>query len=73
MSTTIYYPENFQLYILVRLDNAMMDDLNSHSLLNKGLPTLHSIFEALNLSPRYLNGLLKALTIKVRNDRYMKY
>ena len=36
--------------------------LDSHGLIQKGLPTDQSIAEALNVSPNYLSGVLKTLT-----------
>jgi len=40
----------------------LADYFNSEDLVNRGLPSVQSIAEALNMSPNYLSGLLKALT-----------
>jgi len=48
--------------ILNRLEEILTDYFNSDDLLKKGLPTVHYIADALNISPNYLSGLLKALT-----------
>jgi AraC-like DNA-binding protein len=48
--------------ILNRLEELLADYFNSDDLVNKGLPTVQSIAEALNVSPNYLSGLLKVLT-----------
>ncbi len=48
--------------ILDRLEKLLADYFNSDDLVNKGLPTVQSIAEALNVSPNYLSGLLKVLT-----------
>jgi len=48
--------------ILDRLEELLTEKFNSDNLGNKGLPTVHDISEALNISPGYLSGLLKALT-----------
>jgi len=48
--------------ILNRLEEILADYFNSDDLVEKGLPTVQSIAEALNVSPNYLSGLLKALT-----------
>lgn len=48
--------------ILARLDGIFMKYFNNDAFVKKGLPTVQSIAEALNLSPGYLSGLLKALT-----------
>jgi AraC family transcriptional activator of pobA len=48
--------------ILNRLEELLADYFNSDDLVNKGLPTVQSIADALNVSPNYLSGLLKVLT-----------
>jgi AraC family transcriptional regulator, transcriptional activator of pobA len=48
--------------ILDRLEEILADYFNSHDLVDKGLPTVQSISEILNVSPSYLSSLLKALT-----------
>lgn len=48
--------------ILNRLEELLLDHFGSRDLVNKGLPTVNGIAEKLNLSPNYLNGVLKALT-----------
>lgn len=48
--------------ILNRLEELLADYFNSDDLVNRGLPTVQSIAEALNVSPNYLSGLLKVLT-----------
>jgi len=48
--------------ILDRLEEILTEYFNSDNLTNKGLPTVQFIAEALNVSPGYLSGLLKALT-----------
>jgi len=48
--------------ILNRLEELLADYFNSDDLVNKGLPTVQSIADALNMSPNYLSGLLKVLT-----------
>ncbi|RYE12508.1 MAG: AraC family transcriptional regulator, partial [Sphingobacteriaceae bacterium] len=48
--------------ILDRLENLVNNYFNSTDLINKGLPTVGFIAEALNLSPKYLSSLLKMLT-----------
>lgn len=47
--------------ILNRLEE-ILTDYFSDDLMEKGLPTVQSIAEALNVSPNYLSGLLKVLT-----------
>jgi AraC-like DNA-binding protein len=44
------------------LNKLLLDYFNSDDLAIKGLPTVQFISEALNVSPGYLRGLLKALT-----------
>jgi AraC-like DNA-binding protein len=48
--------------ILNRLENLLSDYFDSGDLIEKGLPTVQSIAEGLNVSPNYLSGLLKVLT-----------
>lgn len=48
--------------ILNRLEDILTDYFNSDDLVEKGLPTVQSIAEALSVSPNYLSGLLKVLT-----------
>lgn len=48
--------------VLDKLNKLLLDYFNSHDLAIKGLPTVQFISEALNVSPGYLRGLLKALT-----------
>ncbi|MBC3541641.1 helix-turn-helix domain-containing protein [Rufibacter sediminis] len=48
--------------ILDRLEKTLSDYFNSDALEKQGLPTVHSIAEALNVSPTYLSSLLKVLT-----------
>jgi AraC-like DNA-binding protein len=48
--------------ILNRLEEILAAYFRSDTLAKKGLPTVQYIAEALNISPTYLSGLLKALT-----------
>ena len=48
--------------ILNRLEDMLTAYFNSDDLVNKGLPTVQYIAEALNVSPNYLSGILKVLT-----------
>jgi AraC family transcriptional regulator, transcriptional activator of pobA len=48
--------------ILNRLEELLAEYFNSEDLVNRGLPSVQSIAEALNMSPNYLSGLLKVLT-----------
>lgn len=48
--------------VLERLESLLTDYFNSDDLVNKGLPTVESISNNLNISPTYLRGLLKTLT-----------
>ena len=48
--------------ILDRLEDLLTNYFNSTDLVEKGLPTVHYIAEALSVSPNYLSGLLKVLT-----------
>ena len=54
--------EKLNHQILDRLENLVSDYFNSNNLINKGLPTVQHIAEALNLSPKYLSSLLRILT-----------
>ena len=48
--------------ILNRLEEILAEYFNRDDLVEKGLPTVQFVAEALNLSPNYLSGLLKTLT-----------
>ncbi len=48
--------------ILNHLEELLIDYFNNKNLVNVGLPTVKFIAETLNLSPNYLNGVLKSLT-----------
>ena len=48
--------------VLDRLEEILTNYFNSDDLVNKGLPTVQHIAEALNVSPNYLSDLLKVLT-----------
>lgn len=48
--------------ILTQLETLLNDYFNSEDLIDKGLPTVQFIANALNVSPNYLSGLLKSLT-----------
>ena len=48
--------------ILERLDNLLTGYFNSGDLISKGLPTVQSVAEKLNVSPSYLGNLLRVLT-----------
>jgi len=48
--------------ILDRLENLLTNYFNSDDLVEKRLPTVQYIAEALSVSPNYLSGLLKVLT-----------
>jgi len=48
--------------ILDRLETILAAYFDSEDLMEKGLPTVQYIAEALNLSPNYLSGMLKVLT-----------
>ena len=50
--------------ILNRLEDLLAPYFNSDDLLTKGLPTVQYIAQSLNVSPKYLSSLLKALTGK---------
>lgn len=49
-------------HILERLEKLLAEYFNSDDLISKGLPTVQYIAESLNVSPKYLSGLLKVLT-----------
>jgi len=44
------------------MEELITEYFNSDDLVNKGLPTVQHIAEALNVSPNYLSDLLKVLT-----------
>lgn len=48
--------------ILARLEELLGKHFDSEVLSEQGLPTVHQIAQALNVSPNYLSGLLKVLT-----------
>ncbi|HEY9047766.1 MAG TPA: helix-turn-helix transcriptional regulator [Ohtaekwangia sp.] len=48
--------------VLDRLEAILTDYFNSDALITKGLPTVQSIADTLNISPDYLSSLLKVLT-----------
>ncbi len=48
--------------ILNQLEDVLINYFNDKNLVNKGLPTVKFIADALNISPNYLNGVLKSLT-----------
>ncbi len=48
--------------ILERLEDLLTRYFDNEELLSKGLPTVQHIAETLNVSPKYLSGLLKVLT-----------
>ncbi len=48
--------------ILERLEKLLTDYFNSDNLISKGLPTVQSVAEKLNVSPSYLGNLLRVLT-----------
>jgi AraC-like DNA-binding protein len=48
--------------VLDQLDKLLANYFNNENLVEKGLPTVQSISEALNLSPSYLRNLLNVLT-----------
>ena len=48
--------------ILDHMEELITEYFNSDDLVNKGLPTVQHIAEALNVSPNYLSDLLKVLT-----------
>jgi len=48
--------------ILSRLEDILTEYFSGDDLMEKGLPSVQRIAEALNVSPSYLSGLLKVLT-----------
>lgn len=48
--------------ILDRLEKLLADYFKQEDLITKGLPKVQDIADSLNLSPKYLSGLLKTLT-----------
>ncbi len=48
--------------ILGRLEKLLADYFGSDDLISKGLPTVQHLAEQLNVSPKYLSGLLRTLT-----------
>ena len=48
--------------ILERLEKLLADYFNSDNMISKGLPTVQHIANILNVTPKYLSGLLKVLT-----------
>ena len=48
--------------ILDQFENTLTEYFNSDALAKKGLPTVHYMADALNVSPSYLSGLLRSLT-----------
>lgn len=48
--------------VLARLENLLDEHFKGDDLMDKGLPTVQSISESLNISPGYLRSLLKTLT-----------
>jgi AraC-like DNA-binding protein len=48
--------------ILDKLENVLTTWFNNDALAKKGLPAVHDVAAALNVSPGYLSGLLKMLT-----------
>jgi AraC family transcriptional activator of pobA len=50
--------------LLIRMEDHLTQYFNSDELTGKGLPTVKSISEHLNISPNYLSALLKNLTGK---------
>ena len=48
--------------ILERLDTLLSEYFNSDDLISKGLPTVGSLAQSLNISSKYLSSLLKVLT-----------
>lgn len=48
--------------VLTRLEKLLDEYFDSEDIVNKGVPTVQYVANALNLSPSYLSGLLKALT-----------
>jgi AraC-like DNA-binding protein len=48
--------------ILERMEKILIDYFDTDDLVSKGLPTVQYVAETLNISQKYLSGLLKALT-----------
>lgn len=48
--------------VLVRLEGFLDSYFNGEEAINKGLPTVQSVADTLNVSPNYLSSLLKVLT-----------
>jgi AraC-like DNA-binding protein len=48
--------------VLERLETLLSDYFSSSTLLERGLPTVHYVAEALQLSPKYLSNLLRVVT-----------
>lgn len=48
--------------VLVRLEDFLDSYFNGEEAINKGIPTVQSIADTLNVSPNYLSSLLKVLT-----------
>src|SRR5690606_2990291 len=48
--------------ILERLEKLLVDYFNSDDLVSKGLPTVQFVADTLNVSQKYLSGLLKVIT-----------
>lgn len=48
--------------VLERLETLLTAHFNSDDLISKGLPTVSSVAQSLNVSPNYLSSLLKVLT-----------
>lgn len=49
-------------HILDRLESLLNEYFNGDSLIEKGLPAVQDVAQALNVSPKYLSSLLKLLT-----------
>ncbi|MDO7846021.1 helix-turn-helix transcriptional regulator [Hymenobacter sp. M29] len=48
--------------VLERLETLLQDYFNSDNLLERGLPSVHYVADALQLSPKYLSNLLRVVT-----------
>ena len=48
--------------VLERMEKILTDYFNTDDLISKGLPTVQYVAETLNISQKYLSGLLKAET-----------
>ena len=48
--------------ILARIEELLTEWFDSNDLITKGLPTVQHLAEQLNVSPKYLSGLLRTLT-----------